>query len=152
MVESDGIIPWKKGALLCSQWQGKRQWAHIETQEFPLTTRKLLLWEWSRTGTGCQWGCGVPTIRAVQKMPGQGPGQPALGEYAWAVVGVGPNDLQRSHSNSTSMGLCDRYAKIHLKEERHSTIFPLFLLFLFLPKIAEQCIFKWNLIQEIQQN
>jgi len=72
------------------------QWAQTEAQEVPSEHEEELLPSEvdGALEQAAQGGCGVCFSGDIQDPPGQGPVQPAVGDPAWA--GVGLDDPQRS--------------------------------------------------------
>lgn len=67
------------------------------TQVVPSEHKETLLCHAGDGAQVAQRGCGASILGDLQKLPGHGPVQPAVGKPAWA--GVGPGDLQMSLSH-----------------------------------------------------
>lgn len=81
-----------------AHWQEKRQCAETKMHEVPSEHKKTFCysWGWSNVGTGCSerlWSAAVSTCRDIQNPTGNGFGQPALFNHAWAES---LDDLKRS--------------------------------------------------------
>ena len=78
----DYYAPSSSQALFSSaQGQYERQWAHTGAQEVLSKHQETLLYlaEDRALAWVAQGGCGISLLGDLQKPPGHGPGQPALG-------------------------------------------------------------------------
>lgn len=84
-------MQWGQNQALVSaaQWQEKRQRAQAEAQEALSEHQKALVYCIGARALAwiAQKGCGDSIHGGLQKSPGCGPGQAALGVRAWAEVG-----------------------------------------------------------------
>ena len=75
---------WGQTLFSGAQRQHKGQWAQTEVEKFCLNTRKNFTEGDGALEQAAQRDCGVYFSGDIQDPPGQGPGQPAVGDPASA--------------------------------------------------------------------